>query len=245
MDLVFFEDELLAGVIAALILAAFVLSIIVFVVWGRSKEAKEHKHAFTFSGFFGFRSIRITRVVFTYLYCLIALEILALAIGLLILDFAVLDGTGSFVLNIFLIILIAAAAEAVVRLIAEHLLENVQVMENTTDIKEILLHHYAVEEERREEYASEVQEALDKGDSDEQALEQADVEETEEVLEEDSSEANSSGEAADNNGTWTCAVCGKEGNTGKFCPECGNPRFWNEDTDIDATDKYQSDILES
>ena len=25
---------------------------------------------------------------------------------------------------------------------------------------------------------------------------------------------------------WKCAVCGAEGNPGKFCPECGSPRFW-------------------
>ena len=25
-------------------------------------------------------------------------------------------------------------------------------------------------------------------------------------------------------GTWTCPACGNTGNTGKFCPECGQPR---------------------
>ena len=25
-------------------------------------------------------------------------------------------------------------------------------------------------------------------------------------------------------GTWTCPTCGKTGNTGKFCGECGTPR---------------------
>ena len=25
---------------------------------------------------------------------------------------------------------------------------------------------------------------------------------------------------------WTCALCGQRNNTGKFCPECGEPRIW-------------------
>ena len=27
-------------------------------------------------------------------------------------------------------------------------------------------------------------------------------------------------------GTWKCAVCGAEGNPGKFCSNCGSPRYW-------------------